>query len=105
MNQSALARQDVRRIRRVGVTPELLVEMLKIPPDGLRLGDYCLRCERDAIPMSAKALRATINDRGDIELVIEDLSFDPIEPAHPIPQMCPMYSRVDITRDLKGVTK
>lgn len=81
-----------RRVRLIEICPEMILEFLKPPnflADGMKIS-----IESDAIPDSAEALRCGINERGNVCLVIQDLSFSEILPGEGIPRLNPRY-RVD----------
>jgi hypothetical protein len=90
--KEALTKVRSARLRLITVTPELILELLKVPEGGIRVGTRVIAAIENAIPASAKALRCSIGDAGRVQLVIEDQSFDEVIEGTKIPDLIPVYS-------------
>lgn len=82
-----------RKLRIVDISPEFLLDLVKIPPQGEVRGDFFVACNEQPIPEDATALRCGINTYGGISMVIESDSFDIVEESKLIPKTQPMYER------------
>lgn len=87
----ALAERRALRVRRVEVSPELIGEFLKVPADGLLVGARRIFAESDAVPLTARILRAGLTRDGSVSLLIEDASFSEVTEGDVVPQMTPVY--------------
>jgi hypothetical protein len=80
-----------RRIRRVEISTDLILDLLRIPEGGI--DGYRIECESDRIPDSAVALRCDITEHGTVMLVMEDDSFCEIHDGILPPRMMPIYTK------------
>ena len=90
----ALTEARQSRVARIVVTPELILEMLKIRGGKAAIGDgkeVVFSESGDKIPETAKALRAGLTDSGSINLIIQDDTFAECAEGIPIPQLRPVY--------------
>lgn len=92
MTQEALTQAQGSRVQYLEIAPELLLSLLKIPPKGVVINQTLVTVEKDAIPPTARALRAGINECGNVILVIEDESFPLVYPGYVMKQICPLYA-------------
>ncbi len=104
MSKEALLSSRKVPFASIDVTPELLLDLLRIPPEGIRIGSYILMEDQDedGIPEDAKALRCGLTENGNIRLLLESCSFASIPEGCPIPQLTPSYYKkepVDIGAD------
>ena len=90
MEQALLSVRE-NRLCRIEVTPELLLELLKIKDTGEFINGAKISFAQDGIPSEAKALRVGITDSGNINLLIEHSSFQPTSEGQPIRQLVPQY--------------
>ena len=96
MARDAVALQpDSRRIKYVKVTAELILELLKVPEQGVVIDGKTLKCVSDAIPETAKVVRSHFDESGDIALVIEHESFALVLPGQHVLQIHPVYQLSD----------
>lgn len=91
MGQEALVIHRERRVRRVGVSLDLILDLLKIPADGLVVNGARIMCMEYPIPESAKVIGACINDNGEVELLVEDASFQALDENCRVPVYNPVY--------------
>ena len=75
------------------VTPELVLDLLKIPPEGSRIGDCLVKVLEDPIPMDSQVLRCELTDRSDIRLVLKSETCDAVTEGQALRQLKPLYSR------------
>lgn len=92
MNSQA-ARPRVLQAAIVDITPEMLLELLKVPS----LEDQArYRVHGDGtIPNDAKALRAGITSDGNVRLIIESSKFDIVPEGNSLPRLIPQYTVQD----------
>jgi len=91
MGQEVLGRPNGIRCVRIEITPEMVLALLKIPETGLVVNGMELKFGGSPIPDSAKALRAGINEYGNIQLLVEDDSFGLVGEGCVIPRLDPIY--------------
>lgn len=97
LNFLALPEQRSRRWMRLVVTPDLILQVLKVPQQGVVVDGVRIKATKDAIPESAKAVRCGITDRGDVQMLIEDTSFSEVIEGAAILQLSPWYSNEEAT--------
>ena len=90
MTPRALAEHRTHRRKFVDVTPELILELLKVSPAGGRFGDVIVRAVDDPVPLDARAVRCGITEDGDVRLVIESDEFP--EVGYVLKRLRPTYS-------------
>jgi hypothetical protein len=92
MGYEALVEERSSSVRLLEVTPELLLELLKV--DGrksVRINGRLLVCVNDSIPGSATVQSCGINERGNILLHVADASFSPVRAGAMVPRINPIY--------------
>lgn len=94
MSQTVLTETRKQRVKLINVSVDLILGLLKIDPAN-NLG---LSFVDDPIPSTAKALRAGISGYGDVQLVIEDASFNEVEEGQVIPSLHPMCMIDEVRR-------
>lgn len=87
----AITPKPDRRLRRLVVSPELILDLLHVPPEGAVIDGKHIMCVRDPIPRTAKPVKVGFDDRGDLTLWIEDESFTPIMEGGVVPQITPWF--------------
>lgn len=87
----AITPKPERRLRRLVVSPELILDLLHVPPEGTVIDGKHIVCVRDPIPRTAKPAKVGFDDRGDLTLWIEDESFTPIMEGGIVPQITPWF--------------
>ncbi len=92
-------RKPESKIKFIDITPEFLLELLRVGPEGTFIDDYHIVFTKDVIPKTANPLRCGITQNGDIRLLIEDESFDPVYEGNPCPQLCFQYLITSILKD------
>ena len=91
MNKAAVTVARQRRVKRVSVTPELILELLKLGDEGTVVDGGLVTFVSDPIPESATALRCGLDNCGNVQLLLEDDSFPPVFEGCIIPQITPTY--------------
>lgn len=92
MSVIALTKRRSRRTATIDVTPELILELLKVKDADTIMHGKVLTFQSDPIPATAIALRCGLTARGDIRILLEDESFDEVsEGDTPIP-LHPTYN-------------
>ena len=92
MTQNYLANPRPLHIRSVEVSPDLLLELLKIPVEGVRINNHHLTVTKDAIPHDAKVARCFLTNADNVCFVIYSDSFDAINEGGEVPRIQPMYN-------------
>lgn len=95
MSQKALAEQRSYCVKCVEITPELIVELLKVPQEGISIAGRILRAVQDAIPEAARGLRAGITETGNVLIVIESEEFPAVREGFQMGRLIPGYSIED----------
>ena len=91
MSLMALIEHRSRRIRHIVITPELILELLKVKDVGTVVDGKLLTFAESPIPDSATALRCGLNERGDIVMLIEDESFVEVAEGDQCQPLRPFY--------------
>lgn len=95
MNPQSLCHKTPRQIRYLEITPELVLEQLKIPEEGIVVEGRRLTAESDPVPEDARVTRLWITDRGDLAMVVESDSFDEVHDTARVPEMRPTFRMED----------
>lgn len=90
IESAIVARQQ--RVKRLDVSPEMIIDLLKIDEGGTVIGGRLIRFVADDIPSTATAHRAGITADGLVRLIVEDESFEVVAEGALIPQLRPRYS-------------
>lgn len=93
MMKELLPKVRKRRLARVSVSPELLLDLLKVPPEGIRIDGTLIKSCGDVLPWSATALRAAIDHYGNVSLLVEDDSFEEVYEGNLMPELRLSYSQ------------
>ena len=80
----------------IEIAPEMILELLRVPVGGVRVGSEVIRSVGEAIPNSARVLRAGISDQGNVLLVVEDESFIALGKSCRLPAMNLMYQSSEL---------
>jgi len=81
-----------RRVKSVVVTPEALLDLLKVRPGGEVVDGIRVQFADDGIPDSATALRAGLDHNGNIHLLVEDESFSEIREGEVVTRLSLLYT-------------
>lgn len=90
--------QPERRLRRLHISPELILSLLHVPPEGTVIDGVRIKCIQSPIPRTAKPVKAAISDSGEIVLHIEDESFGLVREGYVIPQITPWFEATQEAR-------
>jgi len=93
MTKEALTELRNMRVKVITVTPELVLDLLWVPPGGTVIDGRKLTVTGDAIPDGAKVRRAMMNKRGDIVLMIEHETFPEVPKGEMVESLIPTYQR------------
>ena len=66
---------STQRRKSVRLSTELIISLLKVPPEGLVIGERRVFPDNDPIPFDAKVMAVRITNRGYVELDIESEEF------------------------------
>jgi len=92
MGYEALVEDKTRHLRLLEITPDLVLDLLKVNEDRrVTIDGRELRCVGDAIPEKARVKSCGISERGNIMIQVEDSTFGPISPGGRIPNINPVY--------------
>lgn len=91
--KNALAKEQSRRLVRIEVSPELLLDLLKVPPEGTVVDGRLLTVSKNAIPTTATVHNCSVDECGVINLVISDESFDELASTDVVPVRTPYYTQ------------
>lgn len=99
--KDALTKPRAARVRCIEISPELILDLLKVPAGGVIVGEAPtdsrvpqlrkITAIGDDLPVSARSLRAGIDERGCVLLVVEDGSFSEIDDGDVIPRLHLLY--------------
>ena len=100
MGKEALASPNPqRRLARIVIAPELLLELFKLGPGGRQVIDgRVIESIGDPLPETSRALRCSIDESGYVQLLVEDESFQVVEPGWRIPQLHLLYQVTAVER-------
>lgn len=90
-NAAALTAVRCRRLKRLVISPDLILQLLIVGRNGIVVDGIRIVSESDAIPEQATAVRCGITDDGSIQMLIEDDSFDEAIEGLPVPILKPVY--------------
>lgn len=96
MMQDALAKRRTMRVAYVDISPELLLQLMSVPKEGLNVDYRLIRCERDRIPDDAKALRCGITENGNVRLQFESSELPEVHEGEQLPQYEPVYTAIEV---------
>jgi hypothetical protein len=99
----AITPKPERRLRRLVVSPELILDLLHVPPEGTVIDGVRIKCVQNCVPRTAKPVKAGITDDGEIALVIEDESFGLLADGWAIPQITPWFETKQLREIIPGV--
>ena len=89
--KAALTTPRSKRVKTIEITPDLLLDLLKVDPGGEPVQGGTLHFEDDAIPSNAKALRAGLTADGNISLMLESDEFPQVHEGNVITTLTPLY--------------
>jgi len=96
MGYEALIEDRARHLRLLEITPDLVLDLLKVNEDRrVTIDGRELRCVGDAIPGTATVASCGMNERGNILLQVADASFTPVYTGGLIPRISPTYKLGD----------
>ena len=87
----ALVAHRGRRVRTFEVTPDLILDLLKVGAEGVVVGDNRIMFESEPIPDEALVLRVGLNERNNLVMLLVHDSFELIRESEPIPELRTTY--------------
>ena len=89
----ALGKQEStgRRVMRLNVSLDLILDLLKIKPEGQVVDREFIECVDDPIPAGAKVVGSAVMAGDMLSLLIEDESFREVDAGSVIAEMNPRY--------------
>jgi len=76
MTQKALVEPRKSKLMIIEISPEFILDLLKIPKHGVQVDTVIIKNTEDRIPEDAEVLRCGISNNGCTNLIIEDKSFE-----------------------------
>lgn len=98
MNKKALVSNMSRKKKVLHISPELVLEMLKISKTGDVVNGMTIRCVEDPIPQDAQVVQCFVapemmsENSGTIALIIKSEEFGEAEEGKRLPEIRPVYS-------------
>ena len=92
----ALLPRQPRRLARLRVSPQVLLDLLKMPDEGVIVGSRKITAAGhawDRIPKTARIHSSGVTSSGEIQLVIEDELYDEVREGCVIREITPAYTQ------------
>ena len=94
--QESLTKVRSRRQKLIRLSPDVILDLLKVPPEGVLVDGMRIHSVGESVPRMARALRAGLDEFGNIVLVVEDDSFDNLVEGVRIPYMDLRYGETKL---------
>lgn len=96
MSKLALSKPvDFRRVKYVDVDPEMILELLKVPLEGIQVGDQFLTVE-EGIPEDGRVQNCYQSNNSMIRFVVESAEFPKMAIGEAMTKFCPVYTQTPI---------
>lgn len=93
----ALCPREPKRLAMIRLHPQIIIDMLKMPSSGVLVGMNRITCTHDPIPGGAEFYSAGVSPSGEIQIVMEHESFDPVYEGCRMRMITPHYrSEIDL---------
>lgn len=93
----ALCPRQAKRLAMIRLHPQIIIDMLKMPSSGVLVGMNRITCIHDPIPGGAEFYSAGVSPSGEIQIVMEHESFDPVYEGCRMRMITPHYrSEIDL---------